>query len=108
MSRRRKTTPKPVDSDSTTVFRRDRREVSSLTRDMIMARDGYCCRECDNVACIASGGGEPVEKLEVCYVIAPEDGGNNSMSNLITLCVPCIVKRGDEPIGGPYDGYQGL
>jgi hypothetical protein len=87
-------------------LRRDRRGVSSITRDMVMDRDGYKCQECDCVAVIMSGGPEPVGKLEVCYCIVPEDGGNNSMGNLVTLCLDCIRKQGLEPVGGPYNFGQ--
>ena len=106
MSRRKKTQVPSVDLYSPDELRRDRRGVSSITRDKVMERDRYVCQECENVAVVASGRGEPVEKLEVCYRILPEDGGNNSMANLTTLCVQCIRKRGLEPIGGPYDHRQ--
>jgi len=89
-------------------LRRDRRGVSSVTRDMVMGRDLYECKECENVAVCSSGGFEPVEKLELCYRTQPEDGGNNSMGNLITLCIQCIRKRGFDPIGGPYNRQQWL
>ena len=87
---------------------RDRRGISSITRDMVMDRDGYVCQECDNVAVLTSGIGKSAEKLEICFRVLPEDGGNNSMGNLITLCVQCIRKRGLEPIGGPYNYAQWL
>ena len=108
MSRRRDKKKQHVDLYSMVELGRDRRGVSSITRDMVMQRDGYVCQECNNVSVFASGGGEPVEKLEICYRVLPEDGGNHSMGNLITLCVQCIRKRGLEPIGGPYNYSQWL
>jgi 5-methylcytosine-specific restriction endonuclease McrA len=106
MSRRRRSPKQRVDLFSTVTLPRDRRGVSSITRDMVMERDDYRCQECDNVAVVSSGGSEPVEKLEVCYRVLPTDGGNNSFGNLITLCIQCIRKRGVEPVGGPYDWAQ--
>lgn len=108
MSRRRKTPKLRVDLQSSTELLRDRRGVSKITRDMVMGRDRYRCQECDNVGVFASGGNEPVEKLEICYRVSPEDGGSNAMGNLVTLCVQCIRRRGCEPIGGPYNYFQWL
>jgi 5-methylcytosine-specific restriction endonuclease McrA len=108
VSRRKRSHNPPADVHSGIELPRDRRGVSSITRDMVMKRDGYCCQECDNVAVVNSGGSEPIDKLEVCYRSLPEDGGNNSFANLVTLCVQCIRKRGLEPVGGPYDSAQWL
>ena len=58
------------------------RRVSDKTKREVKARDGNCCLVCGST-----------RQLEVDHRIALMNGGNNSVSNLGTLCDDCHNKK---------------
>ncbi len=55
-----------------------KRDVSNSKRNEILQRDGYACVICGSTL-----------KLEVDHIRALQNGGDNSESNLATLCDDC-------------------
>ena len=55
------------------------------TRMLVFERDGYTCRRCNKQLTRFAA--------TVDYVKAPEDGGNESVENLITTCSDCNTRR---------------
>ena len=72
---------------------------------MILSLDGYLCEQCGKGPPI-SGSNNHIE-VQIAHRVMPEEGGNNSMGNLVTLCIDCLKSRGLEPCdNGIYDGFQ--
>ncbi len=62
-------------------------------RFAVMKRDNYRCQLC---GCSAQDG--PDVRLHVDHKIALADGGTNDMENLWTLCAPCNLSKGTQPL----------
>ncbi len=60
-------------------------------RERILLRDGYACRVCGRVS---------ATELVVDHVTPLHAGGNNSDSNLQSLCKACHQKKSDTEEGG--------
>ena len=69
---------------------RIRGRARQRTRNRIMLRDGYTCQVCGRVTA----------DLEVDHVIPLYAGGNNSDSNLQSLCKACHKLKSDQEEGG--------
>ena len=55
-------------------------------RERVLARDGRRCRDCGKAG-----------RLEVHHVRHLQDGGDNSMGNLRTLCRDCHIRAHQGP-----------
>ncbi len=60
-----------------------RASIPLATRRAVYERDGYRCRKC------ASD-----RRLSLDHIIPVTSGGDNSIENLQTLCLPCNIKKG--------------
>ncbi len=56
--------------------------ISSILRKKILKRDGYICQKCGFE-------GESLSDLEIHHINPHFKGGDDSPSNLITLCFDC-------------------
>ncbi|HDZ55383.1 MAG TPA: HNH endonuclease [Pseudomonas xinjiangensis] len=64
-------------------------------RDAVLARDLYTCQVCSKIS----------DELEVDHIKPKAHGGDDSMTNLRAICVPChkikTTQEGGRHTGGP-------
>jgi hypothetical protein len=60
----------------------NRPRISKKIRTEALKRDDFQCKDCGDR-----------EKLQVHHLLSIEDGGTNKLDNLVTLCLPCHIKR---------------
>ncbi len=60
-----------------------RQSIPQATRRAVYERDGYRCLKCGTN-----------RRLSLDHIIAVTSGGDNSVGNLQTLCLPCNLKKG--------------
>lgn len=63
-----------------------RKGISDVLRYQILSRDNFKCILCGSST-------EDGISLQIDHIIRPEDGGDNSMGNLRTLCYSCNFGR---------------
>jgi 5-methylcytosine-specific restriction endonuclease McrA len=68
----------------------NRPRITEKVRRKVLVRDQFQCVECQSR-----------EKLQVHHLLAVAEGGLNKISNMITLCLPCHIKRHEGEIVEP-------
>jgi len=66
---------------------RRRREASGMKRLRIYMRDKFRCQYC--------GEKKPVSELTLDHILPRSRGGDNSLVNIVTACVPCNNRKSD-------------
>ena len=69
-------------------YRHIPRHSRPLSRKNIFLRDGYTCQYCQNTF--------PASQLTLDHVIPRSRGGPTSWENLVTCCIECNKKKGDQ------------
>jgi|GEM_PF-5225450 5-methylcytosine-specific restriction endonuclease McrA len=63
-----------------------RKSISTKTRYFVLNRDNFSCVDCGFTA-------KDGKLLDMDHIIRPEDGGDNSIDNLVTRCRECNIGR---------------
>lgn len=58
-------------------------------RKLAIERDGYKCADCGTSGVLGSQKGS----LKVHHVIPQQQGGADTLDNMVTVCIPCHTKR---------------
>jgi len=59
--------------------------ITLKEKESVFIRDGYKCRECGIS-----------DRLTIDHIVPKDEGGNDHVNNLQTLCYPCNQRKGNK------------